>query len=174
MQVLRASFPRRQAVSHAAKLELEVRNTGSRAIPDLAVTINSFIYRSDYPELADPRRPVWIVDQGPGAISKVPVRTVPFDSPGNNITADANTWSTGKVASGQTRTFVWNVMPVKSGARTVTYALAAGLNGKARAQLQGGGPAGGSFTVNVAPAPRVSHVNPRTGGLASGPLLVAP
>ncbi|HEY7890633.1 MAG TPA: hypothetical protein VIC05_00325 [Solirubrobacteraceae bacterium] len=174
VQVLRASFPQSQAVSHSTKLELEVRNTSSHTIPNLAVTIGSFIYRSDYPGLADPRRPVWIVDQGPGAIPKIPVRTVPFDSPGNDVTANASTWSTGAVRSGQTRTFVWDVTPVRSGSRTVTYTFAAGLNGKARAELQSGSPASGSFTVNVSPAPRVSHVSPRTGALVPGPLLVAP
>ena len=63
---------------------------------------------------------------------------------------------------------------------TVHFAVAAGLDGKARAQLAGGtlkgtpngrtagGPAVGQFTVQVAPAPPRTNVNPRTGRVVAG------
>lgn len=175
VKVVRASFPSSQAVSRQIKFELEVRNAGTRTIPNLVVSIDSFSYRSEYPELAEAQRPVWIIDQGPGKIPRLPVRTVPIDSPGNDVTPNSNTWSAGAVPPGQTRTFVWYLTPVKSGVHTVHYTVAAGLFGRARAALEGGvPPASGSFTVNVAPAPRVSHVDPSTGALVAGPLLIAP
>lgn len=174
LEVLRASFPAKQAVARPSELELVVRNPGPEAVPNLAVSVKSFYYRSAYPHLSDASRPIWIVDQGPGAIPQRPVMTVPFDSPGGDVTATSGTWAAGRVPAGQTRTFTWRLTPVKSGVHTVAYALAAGLHGKARATTPNGGPAGGRFVVHIAPAPPIAHVNPETGAVEAGRPPVAP
>jgi hypothetical protein len=163
-----ASFPSRQAVSRPERLVLDVRNTGTRALPDVTVAVTSFYYRSDYPNLSDPRRPVWVVDQGPGAIPAPPVETVQVDPPGSGTTANYRIWALGPLAPGATRSFVWRVTPVKAGLHEVAYRVYAGLNGKAQAQLSGGGAPAGSFTVDVAGRPPFTHVNPATGKVAPG------
>jgi hypothetical protein len=174
VSVVKASFPAKQAISRATSLRLELRNTGSRTIPNLAITIDSFGYRSQYPKLAANERPVWIVDEGPGAIPSRPVPTVPFDSPGNDVTATSNTWAAGALPAGQTRTFVWMVTPMKAGAHTITYRVAGGLGGKARVQLAGAQTPIGHFSVNVASQPPITHVDPNTGQVVPGPLPVTP
>ena len=59
-------------------------------------------------------------------------------------------------------------MPVKAGRYTVHYTVAAGLSGRARAQLAHGGPADGHFTVEIAPRPPATHVDPETGQVVPG------
>jgi hypothetical protein len=169
VQVTRANFPSSQSVSHATKLELEVRNTGASTIPNIAVTVNSFGYLSEYPNLATRLRPVWIVDQGPGAVSKFPIQTESVDNPGGDVTATPNTWAAGALAPGQARTFIWHVTPVKSGDYTIDYSVAAGLNGKAHAVIAGGATPGGHFTVHIASAPRAAHLA-SNGAIVAGPV----
>ena len=142
-------------------------------MPNVAVTVVSFYYRSEFPNLAERARPIWIVDQGPGATPQKPVETV-LNSPGGYVTATANTWAAGPLPAGETRTFQWMLTPVKAGKHTVSYAVAPGLGGKARAQLPGGGPVLGHFNVEIAPAPPPTHVNPETGVVEGGPNPVVP
>jgi hypothetical protein len=173
IQVLKASFPAKQAVARPSTLELQVLNVGASTVPNLAVSVVSFYYQSEYPNLAERARPIWIVDQGPGAIPERPVETV-LNSPGGNVTATASTWAAGPLAAGEARTFAWKLTPVKSGDHTLFYAVAAGLHGKARAKLPSGGPATGHLHVEIAPAPPANHVNPETGAVEPGAYPVAP
>jgi hypothetical protein len=143
---------------------------GTSTVPNVAVTIKSFGYLSDYPKLSSRLRPIWIVDEGPGAITKRPIQTESFDYAGGDITATTDTWAAGALAPGQAHTFIWHVTPVKSGDYTVNYSVAAGLNGKARAVLANGTTPTGHFTVDIAAAPRVSHVA-ADGALVSGPVV---
>jgi hypothetical protein len=168
VQVVKASFPARQSVARPTHLELQVRNTGTQTMPNVAVTIDSFAYTSDYPELADNKRPIWAIEEGPGAIPKRPVPTQAVSPPGGGQTAYVNTWALGPLASGHTQTFLWRVMPLKPGLHTVHFTVAAGLAGKARAQLAGGALPIGHFTVDIAPQPPANHVDPDTGQIVSG------
>jgi hypothetical protein len=168
MAVVRASFPTKQAIARPSTLELQVRNSGSHAVPDVAVTVDSFTYRSNYPELADSRRPVWAIEQGPGLKANPPVESQEVSQPGSGQTAYLNTWALGPLGAGQTRTFSWHVVPVKAGLHTVHYTIAAGVAGKALARLAGGGAVQGQFAVNIAPAPPATYVNPSTGKVLQG------
>jgi hypothetical protein len=169
VEVVKARFPAKQAIARDTRLALVVRNAGTRTIPNVAVTLESLNYKSAYPHLAANKRPVWIVNTGPGAVSARPVESEQVNPPGGGQTAYVNTWALGELAAGASKIFVWRVTPVKAGLHTVRYAVAAGLDGKARARLAGGGPAVGKFVVAVAPAPPPTHVNPETGRIAAGP-----
>ena len=57
---------------------------------------------------------------------------------------------------------------MKPGLHIVHFTVAAGLAGKARAQLANGAPATGHFTVDIAPKPPPSHVDPETGQIVAG------
>ncbi len=168
VQITQASFPARQAVARPEQLVLKVRNTGTQAVPNVTVALNSLYYISDYPNLAARKRPIWVVDQGPGRISNPPVETVEVDPPGAGTTSNYDVWALGRLAPGATRSFVWSVTPVKAGVHTVSYRVYAGLYGKARTQLTSGGLPGGSFRVAVADRPPPTHVNPETGKVAPG------
>jgi hypothetical protein len=147
VDVVEADFPRSQRLAEAETLRIRVRNTADRSIPNLAVTVDSFSRRSEQAGLADPNRPVWILDDGPR---------------GGN-TAYTNTWALGRVGPGQIKTFEWRVTPVEAGTHRVSYRVAAGLDGKAKARLDGGDRPEGTFTVRVSKEPSQSRVDPETG-----------
>jgi len=168
MKVLGASFPAAQSIARPASFVLAVRNTGAHTVPDVAVTIDSFDYNSNYPELASRKRPVWAIERGPGAIASPPVETENVSLPGGAQTAYVNTWAFGALAPGKTKTFVWRVVPVKAGSFTVHYAVSAGLDGKAKARLESGAGIRGQFAVEIKPAPGLKHVNPNTGQVEVG------
>ncbi len=174
VRVVKASFPAHQSVARPTHLELRVRNTGARIVPNVAVTVDSFYYTENYPELADSKRPIWAIEEGPGAIPNRPVPTQEVSPPGGGQTAYVNTWALGPLAPGHTQTFLWRVMPVKPGLHTVRFTVAAGLAGKARAQTADGALPTGHFTIDIAPQPPANHVDPETGQIVSGAYPLAP
>src|SRR5688500_7881944 len=132
VDVVGATFPEKQRLAEQSELRVRVRNADSKAIPNLAVTVNGFSRRSQQQGLADPSRPIWIIDDGPRG----------------GVTAYTNTWALGRVRAGETKEFVWDVTPVKAGNYEVKYRVAAGLDGKAKAVLAGGERPSGSFNVS--------------------------
>jgi hypothetical protein len=138
MNVVQADFPKSQSLAKPEAMTIAVKNTGTKEIPNLAVTVDSFSTRSQQQGLADPQRPVWIVDAGPTG----------------GTTAYTNTWALGKLGPGKTRTFTWHVTAISPGTHTVKYRVAAGLNGKAKAELPDGSPPRGSFIARVSRSPR--------------------
>jgi hypothetical protein len=148
VDVVSASFPAKQRLAQQQQLVVEVRNSDNRTIPDIAVTVDpGFSTRSDRTDLADPNRPVWIIDQDPAG----------------GVTAYTNTWALGPLKPGDSKKFIWKVTPVRAGSHDIHFRIAAGLNGKAKAQASGGNAPEGSFTVNVSPKPAQAYVDPKTG-----------
>jgi hypothetical protein len=174
VQIAKASFPAQQSVARETRMVLQVRNAGAQTVPNVAVSIDSFAYTSDYPNLASNKRPIWVIETGPGALPQRPVESEAVSPPGGGQTAYVNTWALGALAPGHTSTFVWRVMPVKSGRYTVHYTVAAGLAGKARAQLAHGGLAVGHLTAEIAPRPPATHVDPETGEVVPGTYPTTP
>jgi hypothetical protein len=174
VKVVRAVFPAHQSIARQTALALRVRNTGTQTVPNVAVTIDSFAYTSNYPGLSSNKRPIWVVEEGPGAIPKKPAESEAVSPPGGGQTAYVNTWALGPLAPGQTSTFIWRVVPVKSGVHVVHYTVGAGLSGKARAHFAGGALPTGHFTVYIAPQPAPTHVNPNTGQVNAGSYPTAP
>lgn len=147
VDVTHATFPHAQRLAEQSTMTIAVKNTGSKAVPDVAVTVDSFNRRATQPDLADPSRPVWIVDEGPVG----------------GQTATTNTWALSGLRPGQTKTFRWKVTATAAGRFNVRYRVAAGLDGKAKAQTAGGGAPAGSFPVRVSDRPRRETVDPVTG-----------
>jgi hypothetical protein len=174
MTLTGASFPAKQSIARPTSMKLAVHNEDSLTIPNLAVSIDSFDYTEKYPELAADKRPVWVVEQGPGASPARPVESQAISPPGGGQTAYVNTWALGPLKPGATRTFIWKVVPVKSGSHTVHLTIAAGLGGNAKAVLASGGPVAKTFTAEISPAPAVTHVNPDTGKVSAGAFPASP
>jgi len=139
-----AQFPSQQKLAKQVALRIRVRNDDSRAIPNVAVTVDGLSRRSEQPGLADPNRPVWIVD----------------DPPRGGVTAYTNTWALGRVRPGDTKEFVWRVTPVVPGDHQVRYRVSAGLDGRAVAKLSSGERPSGRLGVNVSGKPSQSRVSP--------------
>ncbi|MBA2513036.1 MAG: hypothetical protein H0V26_01735 [Solirubrobacterales bacterium] len=127
VEVVQASFPRRQAVAQRSTLRVQVRNQGDRTAPNVALTVktqsrrpgganSAFGQAVEDPRFADHERPVWIVDAGPGG----------------GETAYTNTWALGRLAPEQTKTFAFRLTAVEPGSYRVGYEVAPGLNGRAR------------------------------------------
>jgi hypothetical protein len=167
-----ASFPASQKLSEHAHLVITVRNSGSKAIPNVAVTIcnvtcaypapkgqgsSSQAFAADINQsyLANSSRPLWIVDRGPGACNF----SCQNGGSGGAVTAYSNTWALGRLAPGRTARFEWAVTPVQAGRHVVAWEVAAGLNGKAKAVLSSGGAPHGTFDVHVSRAPAQSYVD---------------
>jgi hypothetical protein len=141
VEVARASFPARQHIAEPVALRIRVRNRDSRTVPDVAVTVRTnpahagqapvaFGQVATDRRLADPHRPVWIVDRAPAG----------------GDTAYTSTWALGALRAGRSRVFVWHLLPARAGAYTISYRVFAGLTGKAR---DAGGRTSGSFRVVV-------------------------
>ena len=144
VDVPRASFPGKQRLAQENTLEITVVNRDTRVIPKLAVTVDGFSQRHDDPSLADPNRPIWVVNETP----------LDADS------ALTNTWTLGPVAPGESRTFTWKVTPVRSGTYSVRYRVAAGLYGKAKVvDTATGGAPKGSFIARVSRKPRPVQID---------------
>jgi hypothetical protein len=150
LEVSSAAFPASQSIAETAVLKLAVRNADSKTVPNVAVTIETkartqsgaaqaFAQDTGDPNLADPSRPVWILDKGPTG----------------GDTAYTNTWALGRLAPGQTRTFEWHVTAVKAGDYTVDYAVSPGLNGRAKPAAGAGT---GSFKVQIDDTPPDARV----------------
>jgi hypothetical protein len=168
VQITEASFPARQTVARPVALSLTIRNPGTRTVPNVAVTLDSLYYISNYPELAAKKRPIWSIERGPGTVPKRLVESEAVAPPGSGTTAYVETWALGKLAPGATRQFRWILAPVKPGAHTVHYTVAAGLSGNAKARLTTGATPHGSFVAYIAPKPQVRFVNPNTGKVEFG------
>jgi hypothetical protein len=152
LEVAGAKFPLSQAIAQSSTMEVSVRNADSKTAPNVAVTVETaaaqqgegtaaFGQRGNDPRLADPERPVWVVDKGPAG----------------GDSADTNTWSLGALKAGQTKTFRWKVTAVEPGTYTIRYRVSPGIQGKAR--IAGGSRAAGSFRVSIADKPVPARVD---------------
>jgi hypothetical protein len=133
VQVVRAHFPLKQSLAKRSKMVIAIKNVDSKTIPNIAVTVKDFDQRKDDPNLADPRRPIFIVNSGPHG----------------GDTAYVGTSALGELKPGQTKVFTWDVTAVVAGPYKLRYAVSAGLNGKAKAVLAGGGLPTGEFAGRI-------------------------
>jgi hypothetical protein len=139
VKVVNASFPSQQKLAEHATMQIVVRNDGDQTVPNLAVTVGrdgkqTFTYQSQQPGLADPTRPIWVVDEPPHG----------------GTTAYVDTWALGRLRPHQTKTFKWGVTAVRAGTYTIDYAVAAGLSGNAKVRRAD---AAGTFRVDVTQKP---------------------
>jgi hypothetical protein len=156
VDVARATFPEEQKLAKKSNLVITVHNSGHKAVPNVAVTVNGFYYRAKYPQLADPTRPIFVINGKPKSIGTLPEEVE--DAPKGGDTAYVGTWALGKLRPGHDRTFRWNVTAVKAGPFKIRYTVAAGLNGKARAVDARGRRPGGVFAGTVKEKPPITRV----------------
>jgi hypothetical protein len=162
VQVTQASFPAKQQLSETTDLQLAVKNTGDKSLPDLAITIytgtgphptadGSFSERIDDPNLANPSRPVWILEnEYPKLLGNgVTLSNVDSAPTAGAAAAQTDTYQFGSLAPGKEKHIVWRVTPAKAGTFTVHYQVAAGLQGNAKAVTADGSPVQGQFVVTI-------------------------
>lgn len=163
VEVTVSKFPTMQRLAETSDLILGVENTGDEPLPELAFTIEtddgsadgSFAIRVDDPSLANPSRPVWILE------NKYPreLDTPPPSGLSAGFRAQTNTFGFGPLEPGEEREILWRVTPVQGGTYTLSYEVAAGLDGNARAVTEGGGAVKGEFVVTISDKPPKASVN---------------
>jgi hypothetical protein len=163
-----AKFPARQRLAETSDLVLEVENTGNETIPDLAITIYTgdqkadgpFNVRSEQEGLADPNRPVWILeDNYPKLLAEgVDVSKLDAEPTAGAETAATDTYAFGPLPAGESLTAVWRVTPVVGGTFTVHYEVAGGLDGQAKAVTADGSPVEGEFVATISTKPPNTRV----------------
>jgi hypothetical protein len=172
VNVYKSKFSNRQRLAERQDLVLGIENSGQETIPDLAVTIStdggqttgsynaggSFYIRVDDPALANPNRPVWILENKYPQIKSGPGSGVPKGSSACT-TAQTNTFACGELEPGERREMVWRVTPVRDGTYTVDYEVSAGLYGNARAVTSDGSAPAGKFVVTITDKPPQARVN---------------
>lgn len=160
-EVVDSKFQPRQRLAETTDLELTVENTGQEVIPNLAVTIftddgadGSFSIRIDNPTLANPNRPVWILENKYPRIVGDPAPE--GSSPGT--VAQTNTFGFGELDPGDQLGMVWKLTPVKAGTYTINYEISAGLYGNAKAVTSDGTQPQGKFVVTITDKPPKARV----------------
>jgi len=152
LEVADASFPAEQGIAEQSTMRIRVRNAEQRTVPNVAVTVETkgagsadgltaFGQKQDDPRLADPNRPIWILDE----------------EPSGGTSAYSNTWTLGPLKGGETKTFEWKLTAVEPGSYSLAYRVAPGLDGKAK--LADGSKSEGTFSVQVADEPVPARVN---------------
>jgi hypothetical protein len=153
VKVTEAGLPPVQRLGQTSLLRLGVKNTGDRTVPALTVTftiagergVNSslpFGVSDPQPELAQPERPVWVLEEG------YP-RLFGSDDPGGASTANRKTFDFGSLDPGETVKAVWKLSAVRAGKFTLLYTIDAGVSGKAKAETANGVTPGGSITAEI-------------------------
>jgi len=156
LEVTKAEFPSEQKLAKRSTLEIRVRNTGDRTVPNVAVTVHGFHERLEGRGLADPERPVFVINGQPKDIGGFPESK--DAAPEGGETAYVDTWALGRLRAGQERTFKWSVTAVRGGDYELEYEVAAGLDGKARAVGVGGAAPRGRFAGTISDAPPITRV----------------
>jgi hypothetical protein len=159
VHVTKAKFPARQRIAEQSDLELEIKNTDTEPLPDVTVTIytgerkaeGAFNVRLEQPGLANPARPVWILEnQYPKVVPPGLDRSQLDNAPGYGVDAGRqNTFQFGELAPGKSIDVVWRVTPVRADTYPVHYQVSAGIEGRARAVTDDGGPVVGQFVVTI-------------------------
>jgi hypothetical protein len=154
--VVDAKFPQRQRLAEKSELEISVRNDADETIPNIAVTLKGLGRGGDTPQVQDADRPVFIIDGKHAEIGGY--KEIKLNAPGGGPTALVDTWSLGKLKAGATKTFRWRLTAVEPGPYELTYAVAAGLGGKAKAVGPGDAQPRGSLKGTISSKAPVSRI----------------
>ena len=149
VRVVDAEFPTSQRLARRSTLRITVENAEARrSVPNIAVTVRGFDTRLKDRDQADPARPFFAINGDPKEIGGL--REAKELAPPGGGTVYNGTWALGRLGPGRRKTFEWRVTAVRAGSFRISYEVAAGLDGKARAVGPGGRRLKGSVTGRVA------------------------
>jgi len=154
--VTKATFPPDQKLAKQSDIVISVKNTGNETVPNIAVTLSGLDYKTTAQGVADPSRPQFVINGVPKNIGSF--QESKEAAPEGGETAYVNAWALGPLAAGKETTFRWTVTAVKGGPYKLTYEVAAGLNGKAKAVDSKGQTPRGLFTGTVDSTPPQTRV----------------
>ena len=181
--VVARSFPQDQSLARRSTMEIVVRNTGEKTIPNASITlgntarvrgkndkfgarrVGTFDRKRVDRDLADPRRPQFVLNKAPidylrqktrpnGSVVEGEVRADTGDDP-----TYVDTYSLGPLKPGRSRRFIWNVTAVEAGPYEIQWRVHAGQDGRAKAVLEDGALPRGTFAGEVRREPPKSRVD---------------
>lgn len=156
VDVVDAKFPATQKLAKRSELSITVRNAGRETVPNIAVTVDGFDVDLKNTKLADPSRPVFVINGQPKQIGNFAESK--DLAPEGGDTAFVNTWALGPLKAGAEETFEWSVTAVRAGSYTISYKVSAGLDGKAKAVDSAGTTPAGVFRGTVDDKPPDTRV----------------
>ncbi len=148
--VVGAEFKPRQFVARTYDLEIAVRNAGDETVPAMVVTVDlpredstlAFAVRDPQPGLAQPQRPIWVMESGYPKLAGTVGR-------GGAATANRRTFNFGELPPGETAEMIWRVTAVEPGSYGLTYEIDAGLGADTTAVDSSGGVPRGVLPVRI-------------------------
>ena len=179
VEVVSASFPDDQKLAKDSKMEIVVRNSGSKEIPVISVTVECPGQKKQEGSDAQNERSGGSGGSASGSGSQgggfnyrttfpgvadpsrpqFVVNTIPTRTPRNydrgrldpleRSSSYVSTYPLGKLAPNREARFVWDVTAVKAGPFKICWRVNAGLDGKAKAVATGGSSLVGQFTGTV-------------------------
>lgn len=163
VKIVDASLDPVQRLGDTTMMGLDIENTGSETIPNLAVTVkvlgeegenarDAFAYRDPQRNLNRHDRPIWIVDLDYPALKGDPVM-------GSARTASARTFAFGELAAGETAEAIWQLTPVKAGTYRLSYEVSPDIYGVGTIEAEGGGSPSGQLPVRIRPQPQELRVD---------------
>lgn len=182
------SFPASQRLAEHTHMVVKVTNTGSKAIPDVAVTICNVTCKYPAPPgegttvaafatcvgppgqlclksaqqtgVANRSRPVWVIEQTPGSCSGASGYSCQQGGAGADAADESNTWQRGSpLKPGGTAVFDFKLAAVRPGSYTVAWEISGDLYGNAKAVLSNGSIPRGTIPVTISRAPSQTYVN---------------
>ncbi|MBJ7459820.1 MAG: hypothetical protein JHD02_11565 [Thermoleophilaceae bacterium] len=111
------SFPKRQFLGTPTEFVLKIRNTDSRAIPQLIATIEGLNMRVKQVGAASEIRPIWLTSENNYA------QFTAYNAP------LASSFNLGLLDPGDTKTYTVTLSPLRRGTHEVGYRLAPSLLG---------------------------------------------
>jgi len=142
LELVGASFAPLQKLAKEETMRITVRNPTSKTIEQVTATVSpgdtagtgsGFDTRSADPGVADPSRPIWVVDEAPK----------------NGVTADPAVTRLGPIAAGKSASFTWKLMPVRPGTYKLRWTVGGNLTNQVRVTDQQGDPISGTFPVRI-------------------------
>lgn len=160
VEVIEAQFDPVQKVARTYDLTLAVRNSGDEKIPAISTTINlpglgstlAFAYRDRQKGLAQPQRPVWVMEEDYPKLAGTVGR-------GGAATASRRTFNFGELTPGETANMVWRVTAIRPGSYRVAWELSAGLGQNTRAVDSRGARPRGVLPVRINNRAQLTRVN---------------
>jgi hypothetical protein len=174
VSVQKATFPASQKLAEGSRMQIVVRNSGAKAVPNISVTLKckgqgggetggggGFSYNTKQQGVADPQRPQFVVDKLPTRTPRPTGGPLGLD-PLERSSAYVNTYPLGKLGPGRTATFTWDVTAVYAGPYHICWRVNAGLYGKAKAVTASSSPEpiSGEFRGTVSRKAPIAEVTP--------------
>jgi hypothetical protein len=160
VEVIGSSFEPRQTIAETYDMRLRVRNSGDETIPAINTTIDlpgqtstlAFAYRTEQEGVAQPQRPVWVLEEGYPKLAGTVGR-------GGTATSNRRTFNFGELPPGEVAEMVWRLTAVEPGDFRIRWQMSAGLGLDTSAVDAQGRQPTGILPVSISSKARLTEID---------------